>query len=162
MTTIDRQNDIPEDFQQGGPEQDDAEVLESAASTGMFMKRTLDGTLVDYGFDDAFDVATSAVATPEALCEMATDVPDETAYAVDPVLVRDRMMLEYLDQEFAGMMARADEDARTIREDLIDARRSSMFSVSNVPPPQVARIQADASAGDLSPMMSLKEKFLFA
>lgn len=132
----------------------------SQTALGVMTARFADGSFYDLDVDDASNEAAAACAN-DALCrEFGTEM--KLGGPATPEQVHAAIMSRYFDRQLDRSMRSAIERTEAADFGLRNGRNESMFGHSGMTSEEANRAVFDASNGDGSPLLRVKEEYYFS
>jgi len=128
------------------------------AATGLFMASVMDGSVSELTDDEATRVTAMASTVP-AVAGEALGIPPADAEAFGPAAIQQSMLGAFYDSIAIGMMTDAEEKQAAVVDSMKARRQEAAFRYCGMTDQDVARVEQDAQLGDMSAMISAKERF---
>lgn len=137
---------------------DENAVNGSKLATGLYLAALTDGSVADLSDDDAFGITAAAAEVPSVAGD-AIGIDRKDADAFGPVGIQSALLGEFYDASFIRMFEDMEADTVGTVESMKSRRREAAYRFSGMSEEDVARAEEDAQMGDMSAIISAKEKF---
>ena len=134
------------------------QVNGAKAATGLFLASVMDGSVTDLTDDEAFELTSAAASVPE-VAGKAFGLDAGIGDATGSARLQDAMLRRYY---AAGFLRDFDDMAAEMRgneESMKAAREEAAFRYAGMSAEDVERARFDAQMGDMSAIISAKERF---
>lgn len=133
--------------------------LASGVATGVLASRIADGTFFDLDTDDASLEAAAACSDIGLRTEIGRAMKLNGPAAKEDVHAA--IMSRYFDEQLSRTMRGCVERTESLAAALDTERTSSMFGFAGMGGDEPNRVVFDASNGDMSPLLRVKEDYYF-